>query len=89
MAKRENIEYSAYPSPAPRPIKRVIKVSFSEFEKTPVTNIQPIKARNRAIVFDVVNLSLKHIAEMIITNAGAVYSKIAATESDVTVISLK
>ena len=41
------------------------------------------------MIFVVVNLSLKQIADIIITNAGAVYSKIAATESDVTVISLK
>ena len=89
MAKRENIEYSAYPRPAPSPIKRVVKVSLSVFEKTPVTKIKPIKARSSAIILGFVNLSLKQIADMIITNAGAVYRRIAATESDVIVISLK
>ena len=89
------ILYRAYPIPEHIPVKipKYEIVSKPLFVNNPliipVVRIQPSSAINREINFCLVIFSWKNIEDNIITKHGAVYSKIAAIDKDVSLIVIK
>ena len=75
--------------PDPSPNKNPAKVTVRFPPMTPVVMAQPNTAHTREITFAAFSFSLNSIRENSITNAGAVYSSTAATESELSAIEVK